>query len=33
MGRQIIKVAPAEDLYLEWSSIVKAPTLRTLMRC
>jgi hypothetical protein len=26
MGTQIIKVAPGLDLYLEWSSVVDAPT-------
>lgn len=26
MGKQIIKVAPDADLYLEWSSVVEAPT-------
>ena len=26
MGYQIIKCAPDEDLYMEWSSIVEAPT-------
>jgi len=26
MGKQIIKVAPDEDLYVEWSSVVDAPT-------
>lgn len=26
MGKQIIKVSPDEDLYLEWSSVVEAPT-------
>lgn len=26
MGKQIIKVAPDRDLYVEWSSVVEAPT-------
>jgi len=26
MGKQLIKVSPTEDLYLEWSSVVEAPT-------
>jgi hypothetical protein len=26
MGKQIIKVDPGQDLYLEWSSVVDAPT-------
>jgi hypothetical protein len=26
MGSQIIKVSPDQDLYLEWSSVVDAPT-------
>ena len=26
MGSQIVKVAPDQDLYLEWSSVVDAPT-------
>lgn len=26
MGRQIIKIAPDRDLYMEWSSVVEAPT-------
>lgn len=26
MGYEIIRVSPDEDLYLEWSSIVEAPT-------
>lgn len=26
MGSQIIKVSPDRDLYMEWSSIVEAPT-------
>lgn len=26
MGKQIIKVSPDRDLYMEWSSIVEAPT-------
>ncbi len=26
MGRQIIKVSREDDLYMEWSSIVEAPT-------
>jgi hypothetical protein len=27
MGSQIIKVAPDQDLYLAWSSVVDAPTM------
>jgi hypothetical protein len=26
LGKQIIKMDPDEDLYLEWSSVVEAPT-------
>lgn len=26
MGKQIIKIAPDRDLYVEWSSVVEAPT-------